>query len=227
MNDQPSFKQAVSKLKKQLRRVQALSEKLYALSDKNQIPEAYECAFDFAHETEELALLARSLPIYTGHPQAQSRMQNALASWVQIETHFTPEHWFRLCLPALLPRKERGSPEYVRGLIYPAMKRFFDEEPRFRFPECVIVFKHVYDHARPEREYRDHDNIELNAVVDVIAQFVLDGDMPLRCFHFYCSAAGAADRTEVTVVPQSDFVRFLIGEKIMKSEADYANEKPP
>jgi hypothetical protein len=227
VNEQPTFKQAVAKLKKQLRRVQTLSEKLYAFSDKNQIPEAYDCAFDFAHETEELTMLARSLPVYTGHAQAHSRMQNALSGWAQVETRFTPERWFQLCIPALLPRKERGSPEYLRGLIYPAMKRFFEEEPRFHFSDCVIVFKHIYDSNRPEREYRDHDNIELNAVVDIIAQFVLDGDMPLRCFHFYCSAAGTTDHTEVTVVPQADFVQFLIGEKILKSEVEDADERPP
>ena len=48
-----------------------------------------------------------------------------------------------------------------------------------------MIFRHVYDRNRPEREYRDHDNIELNTVVDAIAMFFLVDDTPLECRHYY------------------------------------------
>jgi heme/copper-type cytochrome/quinol oxidase subunit 2 len=34
-------------------------------------------------------------------------------------------------------------------------------------------------------------------------------DAPMRCQHFYCSAPGSSERTEVYVVPQDEFTRWL------------------
>ena len=64
-------------------------------------------------------------------------------------------------------------------------------------------------HDRPERAYRDHDNIELNAVADAIAMFVMHDDAPLQCSHFYCSQRGEKEYTRVFVVPQKSFVAWL------------------
>ena len=43
-----------------------------------------------------------------------------------------------------------------------------------------MIFRHTYDRNRPEREYRDHDNIELNTVVDAVVMFFLVDDAPIH-----------------------------------------------
>ena len=221
------FRNAADKTGRQLEKTRKAFDIVQALANQNLMTEAYNSAFDFATECEKLTILARSLPSYSGHPGSAARMESTMLQAVPVKMRFTKEGWFKLRIPALLPRKEHGSPEYIRGFLYPAMKRFFNDKQRIRFDDCVIIFKHIYDSTRPERQYRDHDNIEINAVVDVIASFLLDGDGPLRCFHFYMSAAGKEDSTEIIVLEQSDFARFLYGEKVIKNEVKPTHERPP
>ena len=62
---------------------------------------------------------------------------------------------------------------------------------------------------------RDHDNIEINMVSDIVAMYVMPDDGPAVCAHYYCSAAAEQERTEVYVVPKSDFPAWLSGEAAM------------
>ncbi len=159
--------------------------------------------------SEGVALKTRALPAHTGHPQADAMVQNAIEESVRVEMGFTEEGWFSLRMPILLPRKEKSSRSYLRGILYPALEKFTQGKPMIRYRNCVLIFRHVYDRNRPEREYRDHDNIELNTVVDAIAMFFLVDDTPLECRHYYCSAAGDTERTEVYIVPRVEFQYWL------------------
>ena len=162
-----------------------------------------------ARISEAVTLKTRSLPAHTGHPKAEPLIRQAIAESVPVEVGFTEQDWLCIRLPILLPRKEKSSRSYIRGFLYPALERFAASREKIRYRNCVVVFRHVYDRNRPEREYRDHDNIELNAVVDAIAMFFLVDDTPLECRHYYCSAAGDQERTEVYLVPRSEINRWL------------------
>jgi hypothetical protein len=174
---------------------------------------AYEEAFNFANESEKLTLLAREIPAYTWHPNARERMKAQVAESIPITIALTPEGWFKMIIPALLPRKEHGNQDYIRDNLYPSMQRFVRSRPPFYFGKSVIIFRHIYNHERPERLYRDHDNIELNAVVNVIALYLLRSDGPKWLEHYYCAARGETDSTEVYLVPQEDFDRFRVALK--------------
>lgn len=79
--------------------------------------------------------------------------------------------------------------------LYPVMRRFFQAQPPVR--------------------YRDHDNIEVNMVSDIVALYVMPDDSPKVCAHYYCSTSGADDRTEVYVVPKEEFPLWLVTERAM------------
>lgn len=162
-----------------------------------------------ARISESVALKTRALPAYTGHPQADAMVQKVIVEALPVEMGFTKEGWFSLQMPILLPRKEMSSRSYLRGFLYPALEKFSHGKEKIRYRNCVLIFRHVYDKNRPEREYRDHDNIELNTVVDAIAMFFLVDDTPFECRHYYCSAAGENERTEVYIVPREDFESWL------------------
>ena len=73
-------------------------------------------------------------------------------------------------------------------------------------------------------------NIEVNMVTDIVALYVMQDDAPLQCCHYYCSAAGESDRTEVYVVPRDEFAQWLILEKTIPEEGVKLYEecqKPP
>ena len=203
-------------LDRTIKEAEKLIKTLYAVktdyADKR-MEEALTKSVSAARISESVALKTRALPAYTGHPQAEVMVQKAIEEAVPIEMGFTEEGWFCLRMPILLPRKEKSSRSYLRGSLYPALERFTCGKPKIRYRNCVLIFRHVYDHNRPEREYRDHDNIELNTVVDAIAMFFLVDDTPLECRHYYCSASGEKEMTEVYIVPREEFESWLAMEK--------------
>ena len=105
------------------------------------------------------------------------------------------------------------------------MRAFFEKQPPVRYRDCILIYRHVYDKARPERKRRDHDNIEINMVSDIVAMYVMTDDGPSVCSHYYCSAEGPADRTEVYVVPKWDFPIWLVKETRMPDEGVPLYEK--
>ena len=105
-----------------------------------------------------------------------------------------------------------GKSSLAKGILYPALRRYFAGKPPALYQNCVLAYRHVYCRERPERAYRDHDNIEVNMVTDIITLYLLPDDAPRRCAH-YCSAAGAEDQTEVYVIPTSRFPTWLAAEQ--------------
>lgn len=203
-------------LDRAIEEAEKLLKQLYAVKSdyaERHMEEALEKSVTAARIAESAALKTRALPAYTGDPQGEVMVQDAIAEAVPIEMGFTEEGWFCLRMPILLPRKEKSSRSYLRGLLYPALVSFTYGKTRIRYRDCVLIFRHVYDRNRPEREYRDHDNIELNTVVDAIAMFFLVDDTPLECRHYYCSAAGDEEQTEAYIVPRTDFECWLAMEK--------------
>ena len=227
MPKQAAFLEAAHKIVPQNKKVQDALNKVLSFCDAEQFDEAYDASLDLIHASEKLAILTRALPFFSGHPLSGDHIEENILRSATVEIRVTKEGWFEMSFPSLLPKKESGSAEFVRGFLYPAMRRYFSNHPRVRFNDSVVVFRHIYDRHRPEREYRDHDNIELNAVVDVLAVYLMEGDAPLRCFHYYCTAAGDSDQTEVIVLPKVDFLRWLASQKNFKTEDCYVDEKPP
>ena len=93
----------------------------------------------------------------------------------------------------------------IRDSLYLALGEYFKCHDKLRLDDCVLTVCHRYDKDRSEREYRDHDNIELNAVTDALALYALYDDAPLRCEHHYCSVKDDRDATTVLLVPQDAF----------------------
>ena len=175
---------------------------------------------------EQLTLAARTLPSYIGHPDAEGQVEAILKQEIPVEIGYTKEGWFSVRIPMLLPKKSKGSTDYIRSFLYPAMRDFFVEKPPVRYREAVLIYRHVYDRRRPERQMRDHDNIEVNMVSDTIAMYVLNDDAPMCCNHFYCSAASTWERTEVYVVPVQDFPQWLAQEHLIPDKGVMLREYP-
>jgi len=206
---QSPFEREIARVEKQYQKLRRPLEAMRLMYDIGNVDGANDEAFKFAHGSERLTLAARQLPAYSGHPQAQKMIRQHILDHMPIRIGFTLEGWFMVELPALLPKKEKGSAEYILEPMYLSLQRYWQDKEPVRFPDCVMIFRHVYRRDRPERQYRDHDNIELNAVINAIALYVLYDDSPLRCTHYYCSATGDANRTEVFVVPQSEFCMWI------------------
>lgn len=177
--------------------------------------------------SERLTLLTRSLPIVSGSRSAPEDVEHLIQDAVSVEIGYTEEGWFCVRFPLLLPKKESGSNNYVRGFLYPAMRSFFTRRVPVVHPQNVLIYRHVYDRSRPKRRMRDHDNIEINMVSDIVAMYVMPDDAPRYCSHYYCSAAGSRERTEVYVVPKADFPIWFAQENYFPEEGVFLYENRP
>lgn len=187
---------------------------------------AYESALRLEETAEQLVLLSRALPVHTGNPGAIAATEAIMQSQIPVEIGFTAEGWFSVRLPMLLPKKEHGSAEYVRFFLESAMREYFREKKAVRYGKSVLIYRHVYDKRRPERQWRDHDNIEINMISDIIALYVMTDDAPSVCSHYYCSASGEGERTETYVVPHDQFPLWLSVERTMPDRGITLYETP-
>lgn len=187
-----------------------------AYEGKNEV--LYSETLRFQTTMERTALLARNLPYFVWRKQARIDVIKNVLECVPHEIGFTKEGWFSLRLPMLLPKKNSGSVDYIREVTYPIMYNFFKDKDRVRFKDCVIIYRHVYGKEYPSMRMRDHDNIEVNQVTDIIALYLMPDDNPNVCNHYYMSARGSENRTEIYVVPKTDFVLWLNEEKNMEDK---------
>ena len=214
-----------------IRETEKLLNMLRTIGESRDLEDALKLSVTAAKISEGVALKTRALPAHTHHPQAERMVQEAISESVPVDIRLTKEGWFYLRMPILLPRKEKSPRTYLRGFLYPALAAFARERPPIRFRDCVMIFRHIYDRSRPEREYRDHDNIELNTVVDAVAMFFLVDDTPFECRHYYCSVVGDEESTEVFIVPRNEFSVWLTQEKNIRKPnnrkiSDKAEKEP-
>lgn len=209
-----------------------ISAKSLALLSEQQIQEAFDCAsagnltsaYNHAYQAERFAerfvQYARALPCYTGSPTAKAKVTAQILYVADIQIGFTEHGWFCVKMPMLLPKKDTadGSSDYIRSILYPAMERFFTTQPPITIDPCVLIFRHVYTAGRPARAWRDHDNIEVKTVTDIIAEYVMVTDSPKHCSQFHTSSLGKKERTEIYVLPKSEFRSWLAQEPLFPED---------
>lgn len=216
--DSNSFTEATGRVLRILPKLYAGTIRMQYAQEHGMLSEANMLAFENYRHAEALALCYRAIPTYTGLPYAKKEVQRIMSEEVPFEIGFTDEGWFCVRFPRMLPKKEKGGIEYIRGQLYPALERFFQNEFPTRFDDCVIIYRHVYAAGFPDRRKRDHDNIETNEITDAIALFVMTDDAPKTCQHHYCSVEGSVERTEVYVVPEKDFMSWYERAKFFPDE---------
>ena len=158
---------------------------------------------------EKACLRMRKFPSYLGNPNAMKEVQEIIDEVMNVEIGYTEQGWFCVRMPFLLPKKESGSSEYVKNMLYSPLSKFFKNKVRDVPKQAVLVYRHVYEESHPEKQMRDHDNIEINQVSDCIVLWAMEDDSPKYCEHFYMSARGDKSRTEVYVIPREEFGEFV------------------
>ncbi len=216
MNDK--FQETLNRIDKELVEMYEQCQFIKHFYNTNNKEQAYSSAFDLAKISEKVTLLTRALPCYTGNPRANEDMEKCIQESVPVEIGFTKEGWFSIRMPKLLPRKGFGDVNYIRGILWPALRRFFQEKAPIRYTDCVLIYRHVYSPHYNKRYMRDHDNIETYMISDMVAMYVLYDDCPYLCNNYDCTAEGESERTEVYVVPKDEFLEWLKQEKIMPKE---------
>ena len=121
-------------------------------------------------------------------------------------------------LPALLLKKTRTEGfKFLQPAIHAALKQYAEQQNLPHFCECTICIEHIYDRCLPIKAVRDYDNLELKAVIDVIATFCLTDDTGALCDSFQTTRFGYSSSTVITVIPKNCFSAWLNAPKTDKN----------
>lgn len=200
-----NFEKAANSLLGRYGELSRKTDEALELSRTGMYEEADAAMADVIRMMEKAALLCRKLPMHTGNPNAQAEVEAILADACPIKMGFIQPGWFFMRMPPLASRKDLANKEYVRGMLYPAMRRFWEGKPAIRMPESVIIYRHMYARGHAKRRKRDYDNVEVKFVTDTLAMYLLEDDSPDQCEVFQCTAVGDEDCLDVFVVPQDYF----------------------
>ena len=210
MNYKEILEEYLTKTRKTLKRVNNNFETIEEMLNRSDFMTFYNESFKFQAQSEQLVKLARGIPVMTGIPHALEEVQDVILEESGVGIQVDNKGWVKIDVPSLLPKKESGDASYIRATVETAMRNYFDQSLQEKISEpSVIIFRHLYDHRRPEREYRDHDNIEVNVIVDLVALYLLVDDHPMKLKHYYTSAKADDNKTEVFLIPIKDFGRWL------------------
>lgn len=204
-----NFSGLLDRIRGKLVNLSKRAEETRIVYDTGNLLAAYDAALHLEEQAEKTLLLIRALPAFTGNPRAVRDVEKQISATIETHICFTAQGWFYIKIPALLPKKGSGSADYIRSFLFPAMRDFFMGRDPVRYDDCIVIFCHIYARNRPERRKRDHDNIEINMVTDVVSLYVLPDDNPDVCSLYQTSMMGEENMTEIYVVPRGDFPAWL------------------
>ena len=165
--------------------------------------------FNLVRISENLTERIRVLPVFTGYNQAIEEVENVIIEESGLSVTYKDDI-VHLKIGSLLPRKEKETQRagYIRTAAIVASERFYRENKFDIIREpVVVVFKHNY--SEENRAWRDHDNIEVNVIMDALALYFLSDDSAKTCDHFYFSEKGDIDSTDVFIIKKTKFERWL------------------
>ena len=111
MGKEAPFAVELGQAQRRLHIAQTHLGKTQELFKSGDVARAYTAAFSYVAEVEWLLLHARTLPAYTGYGRYLSDLTTHFNTHLPIEIGTTQDGWLRLRISALLPKKEKGSPD--------------------------------------------------------------------------------------------------------------------
>ena len=204
------------------RSIDSIDKSLVNMSKSLSLIKSFSLAGDLEKTNEELFNLVklsennteriRMLPIFTGYNKAKEQVENIIIDELNISIEDNRKNdsldMIHIHLNSLLPKKEKERAGYIRASMITACDRYYKENIFDIISEpVVIIFKHNYNSE--ERMWRDHDNIEINVVMDAIALYFLTDDTSKSCDHFYFSEYTGEDSTDIFIVKQKNFTKWL------------------
>ena len=205
-----------------LAEIERLNNALYAMNttDIQRYPDNYEVlSTDAALRAERITCRLRHLIYATTSIKKEEYLRSAeTMQGIEISEN---GGILEIKLPCLLPkRRQRQSTEFLLDPFTSALSDYAAHHTMPQFQHCVVCFSHIYAQELPERRIRDYDNLELKAVIDVIATFCLTDDTGALCDSFQTTRFGYSSSTVITVMPKNCFSAWL-------NAPETAENRPP
>lgn len=182
--------------------IRRLNAVIFAMESTNvsRFPENYSSmSVDAARRAEWIALRLRHLVYALPFTWKKDYLpQAANTMGIKIEQQ---EGMYEITLPGLMPKRKSGrGTEYIIDPLMAALEQYGKEHSIMRFPHYTVCFVMVYDRTLPERRIRDYDNLELKAVLDAAASYLMVSDSGLLCDAYHSTEWGEVDCTRMFIM---------------------------
>lgn len=197
--DQKNLTDRLISISNDIRRLNAV---LFAMetTDVSRFPENYgSMSVDAARRAEWIALRLRHLVYALPFTWKRDYLpQAADIMGIKIEQR---KGMYEITLPGLMPKRKSGrGTEYLIDPLMAALEQHMKEHDVVRFPHYTVCFVMVYDRSLPERRIRDYDNLELKAVLDAAAAYLMESDSGLLCNAYHSTELGETDCTQLFIM---------------------------
>ena len=107
--------------------------------------------------------------------------------------------------PALpLKKRYRSNCSYIAEPLVCVLRQYSREHEIHRLRDAIVTIRHNYPSDLPVRYIRDHDNIEVKKVLDVIGLYFLLEDNMAHCDLYYTAKASDEYFTEIFIAPKPE-----------------------
>lgn len=165
--------------------------------------------YNMVRISEDLTERARVLPIFTGYPKAKEDVSDIVIDSLGIKINYN-DNVLHIHMNSLLPKKEKEKARagYIRASSIMAFDKYYKQHQFEVIDEpVVVIFKHNY--SIENRQWRDHDNIETNVVMDAIALYFLTDDTSKTCDNLHFSQKSNENSTDIFIVLQKELINWL------------------
>lgn len=134
------------------------------------------------------------------------RVIATVAHTMEIEVTLEAEGWYRIIIPAIVPKKLSGcSCDFITEPLAFKLDQYVLQKGPLHVPlkDCIVMFREVYDREMPARMIRDADNTEYKKVLDVVAARLMRDDNGLFCETSHQIVPGENEQTEIYVIPDA------------------------
>lgn len=117
----------------------------------------------------------------------------------------------QIVMPFLLPSKRghKYNCDFITDPLSYALEDFCQAHPLIKYPDCLLAFRYHYAKDFPEHAIRDHDNIEVKKVIDIITSYLLIDDSGKYCSQFFTSLPDTTEATEIYIMDKNAFPHWL------------------
>ena len=172
-----------------------------------------EVAYGFTLATiesaEEFALQVRQLGRSQKIPDSEPEIQRMVDAVYKTELGFTKDGYFCMRFPRLIPGMDGRSMLYLKKNLSVHLEAFWKDRYGMSNNKHLIIFRHVYTYRHPAWERYVPADAEVDFVMRMVLKNVCHEFFGANFKHYHCCAMGEVECTEVYVVPNTDFPKWL------------------
>lgn len=212
------YKGKLEECRKSLKNMNTRIDNICSLLDDKEYERVYDACLETGTQIEKIGNKFKLLPSYFGDKDNISKIKETYET--RLEFTYV-DGYMKIILPELLPKRlkyDTSKRKIVNRVNYDSIRAGYFESFRKEFATGRMpvysgrVVAHIVNYFTSEVEVNDADNLDPKIIIDTICTFLLEDDSMIYCSLFEEYGIADIPHTEVTVIPESTWIKYLTGQ---------------